>query len=97
MLRASPAISASAQEIANALYLPEPAALKIADALVATGLLVQEAGRYHYAPPEALARVMDEVDTEYATNLIAVTELIHGSERRSAQRFADAFKIRKDT
>jgi hypothetical protein len=96
LLRALPARSAAAAEIAKALYLPEPAAAKVAQSLVSTGLLVQEAGRYRYAPTEELAQMMDEVDAEYASNLVAVTKLIHGSERRSAQHFADAFKIRKD-
>lgn len=96
MLRGSPASSASVTEIARALYLREPAAQKIAESLVASGLLVLEQGRYRYAPAEPLAQLMDEVSAEYAANLVAVTQLIHGSERRSAQSFAEAFKIRKD-
>jgi DNA-binding IclR family transcriptional regulator len=95
LLRASPSNSASTAEIAKALYLPEPAALKIAESLVASGLLAQEANRYRYAPIDALAALMDEVDAAYATDLVAVTQLIHASEHRSAQHFADAFKIRK--
>jgi hypothetical protein len=96
LLRASPAADATVAEIAKELYLPEPAALKIAESLAAAGLLVREHDRYRYAPPGPLAQMMDEVDAEYAANLIAVTQLIHSGERRNAQNFADAFKIRKD-
>jgi hypothetical protein len=97
LLRATPSNSVTVPEIARALYLPEPSALKIAESLVEMGLLAKEPAGYRYAATAALAQLMDEVDAEYATNLVAVTQLIHGSERRSAQHFADAFKIRKDT
>lgn len=96
-LRSSPKQARTAQEIARSLYLPETTAMKIAESLAQAGLLAKDAERYCYAATGALAQMMDEVEREYAGNLVAVTQLIHGGERRNAQHFADAFKLRKDS
>ena len=95
-VRSSASGTASAVDIARSLYLPEAAATRLLESLAETGLLAREGERYRYAATGALAQMMDEVDREYASNLVAVTTLIHGRERRSAQHFADAFKLRKD-
>jgi hypothetical protein len=89
--------AASVEDIARSLYLPEPTACRIAESLVESGLLSRDGSRYKFAAAGALADMMDQVDREYAGNLVAVTMLIHGGERRSAQHFADAFKLRKDS
>jgi len=95
-LRSSPAHGRTAQEIARSLYVPEATAMKIAESLAEAGLLSKDGACYRYAATNALAQMMDEVAREYAGNLVAVTQLIHGGERRRAQHFADAFKLRKD-
>jgi hypothetical protein len=51
---------------------------------------------YRYAPFDAnLARLVDRLASAYADDLIGITNLIHGTTRKAARSFADAFKIRK--
>jgi hypothetical protein len=57
-----------------------------------------EAGRMRYAPvTDELAAVLDALASEYAVNLVGVTDLIHSRVDKKAQQFADAFRFRKDT
>ncbi|WP_374568149.1 hypothetical protein [Ideonella sp.] len=96
LFHAMPTLARTAREIAQALYLPDHAALKILQALIDNGIVTAEGDHYCYAPGEQSHRMLDQVALAYKDNLIGVTQLIHNSTRKSAQRFADAFKLRKD-
>ena len=59
---------------------------------------VGDTARFVHSPGSVeLAAVLDALRVCYARNLVQVTELIHSTEVQSAQAFADAFRIRKET
>lgn len=59
---------------------------------------VGDTSRFVYRPGTAeLSAVLDALRLCYARHLVQVTELIHSTEAQSAQAFADAFRIRKET
>lgn len=85
-------------DVARALYLPEAKAAELLDELCAAGILALRAPEalYRFAPRDAaLARAIDRLAETYASDMIGVTHLIHDATAKSAQRFADAFKLRK--
>ncbi len=87
-------------ELARALYLPEAKAAELLDALCRAGILEAcpgSEGRYRYAPRDAaLASTLQELAQVYSSDMIGVTHLIHDSTQKTARRFADAFKLRRD-
>jgi Mn-dependent DtxR family transcriptional regulator len=88
----------SAGDIAGALYVSVATAQELLAALSAAGIVREdEGGRYRYAPEAALAAALSRLAEVYARNLVGVTELIHDTTQRSAQRFAEAFRLRKRT
>lgn len=99
LIRAEPAASGwTAGDLARRLYVDAKVAENLLAHLVDAGLAQQDGSRYRYAPatPE-LAAVVADVDVAYARNLVAVANLIHSLGDRKAQRFADAFRWRKDS
>jgi hypothetical protein len=62
--------------------------------------VVQSSGeppRYRYHPRDVtLAATIDSLAALYASTMVEVMHLIHDQAGRSAQRFANAFKLRKD-
>jgi hypothetical protein len=40
--------------------------------------------------------LLDQVVIAYRTEMIGMTHLIHDRTQKSAQRFADAFRLKKD-
>jgi predicted ArsR family transcriptional regulator len=87
--------------VARRLYLREETAGELLAALQTTGVarvVEGEGPSFVYSPatPE-LAAMLDDVAKAYATNLVAVTDLIHSRLDRRAQQFADAFRWRKDS
>jgi hypothetical protein len=102
LLRADPAQDYAASDLAAHLYMPEKPAAELLEALGAAGIaqctVHEEPRRYRYAArTETLARSMDALAACYAANLVGVTALIHDATQQNAQRFADAFKLRKDS
>lgn len=91
-----PALRRTAAEVARALYLPEAAVADLLRALCGAGILACDEACYWYAPSEPLARALDSLDKAYRDNLVGVTHLIHNSTQKSAMRFSEAFKWRKD-
>jgi hypothetical protein len=85
--------------IARNLYIAEPAAVDVIAQLVAARVAARDdaTGLYRYAPgtPD-LAERLDMLASYYASHLVAMTDLIHSNRARTAQQFADAFKVRKD-
>lgn len=108
LLHRTPETARTPAELARALYLPDRAGAELAQALVNGGFAepdtapAGEAGADAARPVRwaarepALADMVERLAAHYAADLIGVTALIHDSVRRSAQHFADAFKIRKD-
>lgn len=99
LLRASPGKRYTLAELAAALYLPEREGAQLAQALQDRGLAQMEGepAAIMYAPQApGLSEAMDALAAAYAADLVAVTHLIHDSTQKHAQRFADAFKLRKD-
>lgn len=88
----------TAQQVAQALYVQERAAAELLSALLDAGLVEEEGGSFRYAPrTPALADALDQLAAAYASNLIAITNLIHSVTQKHAHRFADAFKLRKES
>lgn len=101
-LRAHPDIDHDAKEVARALYLTEGMAGQLLLALAASGVLVQagnaDDATFRYRPrDEKLAEKIDALSIAYAANLVEIAKLVHDGTHRNAHRFADAFKLRKDT
>jgi hypothetical protein len=102
LLRAQPAHSWDAGELARRLYVPDRTAAELLQLLGASGIALRTEGGdgegegFRYAPPAELAALLERVAHAYATELVAVTGLIHSRIDRRAQRFADAFRFRKD-
>lgn len=98
LLRRQPAAALDTREVAAALYIQEAAAASLLQALCAAGAAQCEGDRYRYAPrDERLAAAWDRLAEAYSANLIGVTHLIHDATQKNAKRFADAFKLRKDS
>lgn len=88
-------------DLAAALYLPEEKTAALAATLCSAGFICRapdDDAAYRYAPrDEALARAIDGLAQAYPKFLIEITHLVHDASRHNAQRFADAFKLRKDS
>jgi hypothetical protein len=97
LLRAEPARGWDASQLARRLYVADRAGAELLQLLRDSGI-AQDAGDegLRYAPPPELAALLDRVAQAYASHLVAVTGLIHSRIARRAQRFADAFRFRKD-
>lgn len=92
-----PNVHQSAEDIARALYVSPSTANELLEEMTAAGILKADGDRFQYAPEATLGEAVDRLAEVYARNLIGVTELIHDTTRRSAQRFAEAFRLRKRT
>jgi hypothetical protein len=85
-------------QLASRLYVDAPNATLLLDDLIASGLVAAGDGGYRYAPADAdVASTVDALATLYARQMVMVAELIHSSSDRKAHRFADAFRLRKDS
>lgn len=97
LLRADPKRSWMAAQLARRLYVPERTADELVELLVSSALAVPaEPEGVRYAPSAELAEVVDRLAQAYSTDLVTVTDLIHSRIDRRAQRFADAFRFRKE-
>jgi hypothetical protein len=85
--------------LASRLYVDAPNAKALLDDLSEAALVTASAADgYRYAPADAdVAATVDSLAALYARQTVAVAELIHSSSDRKAQRFADAFRLRKET
>jgi hypothetical protein len=98
LLRRDPEHAWDAGQLARRLYVPERTGAELVQLLKESGIAAPagEAGHIRYAPAEELAQVLDGVAQAYAAELVTVTQLIHSRIDRRAQRFADAFRFRKE-
>lgn len=85
-------------QLASRLYVDAANATLLLDDLIASGLVVAAGNGYRYAPADAdVATTIDTLAALYARQMVTVAELIHSSSDRKAHRFADAFRLRKDS
>jgi hypothetical protein len=102
LLRSETESEWTGHRVARRLYILEKTAGEILADLHAIGILTLS-GRdplsYRFGPDSSeLRALIDRVAATYAANLVEVTNLIHGKGgNNKAQKFADAFKWRKDS
>ena len=100
LFHGAPQAPRHAREVARLLYTAERAAAELLEHLCEAGMLACDRAAdplYRYEPRDpALHEMIDRLAAVYASNLIAVTNLIHDSTHKNARRFADAFKLRKE-
>jgi hypothetical protein len=101
LLRAEAGHAWDGERVAKRLYVSERQAAALLEDLCAAGVLaVVEAGvrMYRYQPiSEELRQVIDQTAAIYAKKVVHIATLIHSRSDKKAQRFADAFKLRKDS
>jgi nucleotide-binding universal stress UspA family protein len=96
LLRAEPQHRWNTAELARRLYVSERTAGELLAELRAHGIAAGSEEHVQYAPEPGLRDMLDQLAHAYATDLVAVTTLIHSRIDRRAQQFADAFRFRKD-
>lgn len=98
LLRAEPDHPWDASRLARRLYVPDRTAADLLDMLTAAGVATGEEGvpSVRYAPGPDLGLLIERVADAYASDLVAVTDLIHSRIDKRAQQFADAFRFRKE-
>lgn len=85
-------------QLCGRLYVDAGNATVLLDDLAAASLVTASDDGVRYAPADAdLAATVDALAALYARQTVAIAELIHSSSDRKAQRFADAFRLRKET
>ena len=87
--------------LARGLFIDESQAAAILTQLFEQGFIVlapeSETVNYHYKPKSSeLKEMVERVAGFYRECLIPVTNLIHSKSQSRIQKFADAFKLRKD-
>jgi hypothetical protein len=98
LLRADPLASWSPDAMAARLYIDESSASRLLTDLQGRRLAQHEAGHWRFDARDAeIARIVDRLAGVYARHVVEVAELIHSTSDRKAQRFADAFRWRKET
>lgn len=100
LLRSEPEHEWVADELAARIYISQLEAARLLETLSARGFFARgDNGTYRYRPEsEGLGATVDVLADTYRTRLIPVTKLIHSkSSGSSLQKFADAFRIRKDS
>ena len=97
LMHGQPGLGRTTREVGARLYVPEHVAANLLQSLCDSGLLSCDEALYRYEPGNpTLDALMAALAKAYADDLVGVTKLIHDATQRSAQRFADAFKLRKD-
>jgi hypothetical protein len=100
LMRAGVGQSWQASAIARHLYIQPRTARELLRALHERDLIMlvdAKAPAYRYGPATSeLIGLVDALAVTYATNLIAVSNLIHSKPSRSIQGLADALRPRDD-
>ena len=84
--------------VAGRLYIAEAEALELLREMQQRGVAQCDGhGRFIFRPqaPE-LARVIEELASTYAHDLVGVTDIIHSRLGKRAHQFADGFRWKKD-
>jgi hypothetical protein len=100
LIRANPSLSWTPEFLAKRLYIGAALAEEIARQLESAGIIAladRELPAFRYAPQDPdLPELLALLDLTYRNALVEVSQLIHSKSGKRAQRFADAFKFRKD-
>jgi hypothetical protein len=100
LLRSEPQTAWSIEALAKRLYIGEQQTAEIVSELCHSGFLIVKTSkprRYQYQPKTAeLGNLIDRLAEVYARQLVTVTGLIHSKSKNRIQKFADAFRLRKD-
>ena len=84
-------------QLASRLYVDAATAHALVEDFLAAGLVASNGDVHRYAPADdAVAATVDALAVLYSRQMVAVAELIHSISDRKAQRFADAFRLRKE-
>jgi hypothetical protein len=99
IFRSARTATRDAAHIASRLYVSIARAEVALETLERLGAIASDGENgFVYAPKsEDTSAVLDVLEICYSQHLVEVTKLIHSAETRSAQDFADAFRIRKET
>jgi len=97
LLRRSASQPCSVAQAARALYVSERVANALLESLQAAGVAGRTGQDFIYAPrDETLAGAFDRLARAYEADLVGITNLIHDATQKSALRFAQAFRLRRD-
>ena len=100
LLRSNAEESWSVASLAKRLYIAEEQTAKILNHLCTEGLLTTSSDEhlgYRYKPESLeLKNSVDRVAEIYTKLLVPISNLIHSKPRARVQKFADAFRLRKD-
>jgi len=100
LLRAAVGQTWNPADVAKRLYIQPRTAAELLRVLHERELIMladPQAPSYKYGPTTAeRVRLVEDLATTYATQLVAVTQLIHAKAARNVQGFADAFRLRED-
>jgi hypothetical protein len=100
LLRSAPDQTWDALQLSRRLYISEKQAADLLAALSAMGVargLPGDPPLYSYSPATSELGVMiDRLADLYASHLKEVTNIIHSTVEKKAQKFADAFRLRQD-
>jgi hypothetical protein len=100
LIRQWPARTWDEAHLGAALYVSARRGAELLEELRVAGIVTLEpgsSGGYRYGPRnEALTGAIAALAEVYPRCLIEITHLVHANSQSSAQRFADAFKLRKD-
>ena len=91
-------LALDAPTVARRPYVSETTARELTAALLAAGIVEPADGTaWRFAPQtKDLQRMLHLLAAYYSSHLIEITDLIHSTGARKAQRFADAFKLRRE-
>jgi hypothetical protein len=100
LMRAHPETGWSIDAIAQRLYISQAEATVLLARLATQGFLArtgEETLLYRYQPVSpAIEPLIERMAAFYARSLVPITHLIHSKPKSKVQKFADAFRIRKD-
>ena len=98
LLHADPGRGWNATGLAERLYLDVGRAGQLLADLAGAGLACVAADSFRFGTSESsVVAVVDTLALTYGRHLVEIAELIHAARDHKAQRFADAFRLRKDT
>ncbi len=97
-LAAEPAQGLSAEQASRVFYVTTVAARGLLEAMRTDGLLaVDRDGCYRFAPrDDAWRKLVDSLAHYYRERRLTVTHAIYSRPPDELQRFADAFRLKKD-
>jgi len=86
----------SIKTVSKRLYIGAREAATLLSVMQKAGFLAEENGMYRYQPASAeLGQTAERIAEMYQRHLVPISRLVHSKPK--IQKFADAFRIRKDS